>query len=494
MSASIDRVKLDVANTPSYGPYIGGKWLQRPGDAFADDFNPANGELFARVAQATREDVLAAVDAADAARASWARMLVGDRAAILLRAADVLAARTDEIRNVLIDESGSTFGKAMFEIVYCIDLLRSAAGDARHIFGETLPHSMNGQLGMTVRQPLGVIAGIAPFNATFLLAMKKVALALAAGNTFVLKPSEETPVIGLKIAELFDAAGLPPGVLNVVPGPALVVGDVLMGDPRVRMITFTGSTRVGRMLAVEAARNLKKFTLEMGGKNPLIVLRDADLDYAARAACFGIFFHQGQVCMANSRLIVEAPVFDEFCEKFVARARSYRVGDPRDPATIIGPLIRRSQCAVIDGHVQDAVAKGARLLLGGHHQGNFYDPTVLAGVTREMRIHTEESFGPVTSIMRVADAEEALAVANDTAYGLSSGVITNDLQKAFDLALRLEAGMVHINDTTVTDEPHVPFGGVKNSGVGREGGRYSMEEMTELKWITIQLGQRQFPF
>jgi len=273
-----------------------------------------------------------------------------------------------------------------------------------------MPLTAPGQFGFTVRQPLGVIAGIAPFNAPFLLAMKKVALALAAGNCFVLKPSEETPVTGLKIAEIFQEAKLPPGVLNVVPGPASEVADVLLTDPRVRMITFTGSTRVGKLIAVEAAKQLKRCTLEMGGKNPLIVLRDADLDYAARAACFGIFFHQGQVCMANSRLIVEAPVFDTFCEKFVARARSYKVGDPSDPATVIGPLIRKSQCNVIDGHVQDAVAKGARLLMGGKHEGNFYQPTALAGVTKEMRIYAEESFGPVTSIIRVGDAEEALSM------------------------------------------------------------------------------------
>jgi vanillin dehydrogenase len=480
--------------TREYLLYIDGKWTPAADGAVGDDFNPATGALFARVAQAGRADALRAVEAAYRARTAWAQMLVSERAAILLGAADAIARRVDEIRDVLIEESGSTFGKAMFEVLYCIDLLRSAAGDARHLFGETLPHSMRGQIGLTVRQPLGVIGGISPFNAPFLLAMKKVAFALAAGNCFVLKPSEETPVTGLKIAEIFQEAKLPPGVLNVVPGPARDVGDVLLTDPRVRMITFTGSTQVGKLIAVEAAKQLKKFTLEMGGKNPLIVLRDADLDYAARAACFGIFFHQGQVCMANSRLIVEAPVFEAFCEKFVARAENYKVGDPHDPTTVIGPLIRKTQCGVIDGHVQDAIAKGARLLMGGKHEGNFYQPTALAGVTKEMRIYAEESFGPITSIIRVDDAEEALAVANDTSYGLASGVITNDLQKAMDLALRLEAGMVHINDTTVSDEPHVPFGGMKNSGFGREGGRYSMDEMTELKWITIQLGQRQFPF
>jgi acyl-CoA reductase-like NAD-dependent aldehyde dehydrogenase len=494
MALSAVKAVQPTAEVRSYSLYIDGKWTPAANGAVADDFNPATGALFARVAQASRPDAMRAVEAAYRARESWGRVIASERAGILLRAADILAGKVDDIRDVLIEESGSTFGKSMFEVMYCIDLLRSAAGDVRHIFGETLPHSSPGQIGMTVRQPLGVIAGIAPFNAPFLLAMKKVVLALAAGNCFVLKPSEETPVTGIKIAEIFHEAKLPPGVLNVVPGPAKEVGDVLLTDPRIRMITFTGSTKVGKLIAVEAAKNLKKFTLEMGGKNPLIVLRDADVDYAVKAGCFGIYFHQGQVCMANSRIIVEAPVYDEFCEKFAARTKTYKVGDPRDPHTVIGPLIRRSQCAFIDEHVADASVKGAKVLAGGTHQDNFYQPTVIAGVTPEMRIYSEESFGPITSIIKVNSAEEALTVANDTSYGLSAGVITNDLQKAMDLALRLESGMVHINDTTVTDEPHVPFGGIKNSGFGREGGNYSMEEMTELKWITIQLGQRQFPF
>jgi acyl-CoA reductase-like NAD-dependent aldehyde dehydrogenase len=486
-----DAKTIDAAFRPLF---IDGVWRAGSEAQTSDDLNPLNGELYARIAQASAADVDEAIAAAHRAREGWARTLASEREAILLKAADVLAARTEEIRNVLIEESGSIFGKAMFEVGYCIDLLRVAAGAVRQVLGETMPMTMPGQIGMTIRQPLGVIAGIAPFNAPLLLALKKVAFALAAGNTFVLKPSELTPVTGLKIAEIFEAAGLPRGVLNVVPGAAEVVGEKLMADPRVKMITFTGSTRVGRHLAAQAGKYLKRFTLEMGGKNPLIVLKDADVDYAVDAAAFGIFFHQGQVCMASSRVIVEAPLYDAFCEKFAAKARSLKVGDPRDPGTIIGPLIRASQCAVVDQHVQDAVGKGAKLLCGGTHEGSLYQPTVLGGVTRNMAIYDGESFGPITSVIKVADSEEALAIANDTSYGLSSSVITNDMQKAFDLALRLETGMVHLNDCTVSDEPHAPFGGVKNSGFGREGGRASIEEMTELKWITVQLGKRGFPF
>lgn len=483
-----------IDGVPTYMLFIDGQWVRSSVNAVVDDFNPSTGKLYARLQQAGAEEVERAIAAAYRAKDSWGASLVAEREGVLFRAADILAAQVDEIRDVLIDESGSTFGKSMFEVGYVIDLLRSAAGDVRHVFGETMPVSQPGQLSMTVRRPLGVIAGIAPFNAPFLLAMKKVALALAAGNTFILKPSEETPITGLKIAEIFEAANLPAGVLNVIPGPGPEVGAKLVSDPRIRMITFTGSTKTGHHLAVEAARHQKKFTLEMGGKSPLIVLRDADIDYAVKAAAFGIFFHQGQVCMANSKIIVEAPLYAEFCEAFTKKAEACKVGDPHEPDTVIGPLIRRTQCGFIDGHVEDAKQKGATLLTGGTHKEQFYRPTVLAGVTDDMRIYHEESFGPIVSIIRAEDAEDALRIANDTSYGLSSAVITNDLQKAFNISMRLEAGMVHINDCTVADEPHVPFGGVKNSGIGREGGRYSMDEMTELKWITVQMGQRQFPF
>jgi vanillin dehydrogenase len=404
----------------------------------------------------------------------------------------VLIARTDEIRDVLVKESGSTAGKAMYEIAYGIDLLRIAAGSVRQVLGETMPMTMPGQISMTFRRPLGVVAGISPFNAPFLLAIKKLVPALASGNSFVLKPSDETPVVGLKIAEIFQQAGLPAGVLNVIPGPAQLIGERFLTDPRVRMITYTGSAAVGRYLAVEAARNQKRFILELGGKNPLIILKDANLDYAVRAAAFGVFFHQGQVCMANARVIVEEPLYEKFSERFAEKAASVKVGDASDPETIVGPLIRRSQCEFIDAQVKEALDKGARLLTGGTHRELFYAPTVLADVTRQMRLYGEESFGPVATVYRARDAEHALELANDTSHGLSSALITNDLQKAFDLSLRLDAGMVHVNDCTVSDEPHVPFGGVKGSGTGREGNLYSIEEMTELKWVTFQLGERSF--
>jgi acyl-CoA reductase-like NAD-dependent aldehyde dehydrogenase len=477
-----------------YKLFIGGEWVASSGNTILDDINPATGKVYARVHHASEADVERAIAAAHGARVAWGNSLANQRETILLKAADILEQRIPEIADVLMDEAGSVFGKAMFESSFVVNLLRSAAGECRRITGETMPSDSPGVFSMSVRRPLGVIAGIAPFNFPFLLAMKKVALALAAGNTFILKPSPYTPVTGLKIAEIFEAAGLPKGVLNVLPVELSVLGNRLMSDPRIRMVTFTGSTGVGRQLAAEAGKYMKRVTLELGGKSPLIVLKDADLDYAVKAAAFGMFLHQGQICMANSRLIVEAPVFDAFCEKLVAKVATYQVGDPRDPHTVIGPLIDTRQCSVIDRHVKDALAKGARLLMGGTGEGAFYRPTVLAGVTPDMDVFREETFGPAMSVIRAADSEEALALANDSSFGLSAALITNDLQKAMDIALRLESGMVHVNDCTLLDEPHVPFGGVKDSGFGREGGKYSMDEMTEVKWITIQMGQRQFPF
>ncbi|MDD2736984.1 MAG: aldehyde dehydrogenase family protein [Desulfuromonadaceae bacterium] len=477
-----------------YKLFINGKWVPSSTGSLVDDFNPATGDVYARVHQASTEDIESAIAAAYAAKDAWGSTPPAFREGILIKAAAILEERIPEIADVLIDEGGGTFGKAMFEATYVVNLLRSAAGECRRIFGETIPSDAPGVISMTVRRPLGVIAGISPFNFPFILAMKKVCLALAAGNTFVLKPASPTPVIGLKIAELFEAAGLPAGVLNVIPVKGSIIGNKLVVDPRIRMVTFTGSTEVGKQLAEVAGRYQKKITLEMGGKSPLIILKDADLDYAVDAAVFGLFMHQGQVCMVNSRMIVEAEIYDSFCEKLAAKVKTLKVGDPHQHDTVIGPLVESKQCSFIKGQVDEAVADGARLLHGGTYEGGFFQPTIVADITTSMRIFDEESFGPVACVIKAVDSEEALAIANNSSFGLSSAIITNDLQKAFDLSLRLEAGMVHINDCTILDEPHVPFGGIKDSGVGREGGHYSMEEMTEVKWITVQLGKRQFPF
>jgi aldehyde dehydrogenase (NAD+) len=475
-------------------PYINGQSVVLDDKNAVAAINPATGNPVANFFMSTPQAMTQAIDAAEAAKESWGNTSVGEREIILIRAAEALEARRAEIVDVLIDEAGSTFGKAQLEVSVTVGILRAAAGEARRLFGHVIPSDIPGLMSFVIRRPLGVIGGISPFNFPLILSTKKICMALAAGNTFVLKPSEETSLLGLKIAEIFENAGLPPGVLNVVPGDGPSLGEVLVADPRVKLISFTGSTAVGRQLAVQCAAHGKKISLEMGGKSPLIVLKDADVSYAVDTACFGLFIHQGQICMAGSRIIVEAPIYDTFLDKFVEKVKTLRVGDPRDPQTIIGPLIRRSQCSFIDKRIKSSVAGGARVMTGGTYKDNFFQPTVIADVQPGMEVFTDELFGPVASVIKADSPDHALKLANDTRYGLSSAVLTNDLQLAMKFALGLEAGMVHINSSTIHDEPHVPFGGVKDSGISREGGQWSMEEMTELKWITIQQGQRQYPF
>lgn len=476
-----------------YQLYINGEWKNTVTGYISQDKNPADDSIFAQVHFAGREEVDEAIASAQKAWKPWANTAADEKERILLKAADWMQEHIDEVADVLMGESGSAFGKAYFEAGFAVDILRAAAGECRRVFGE-VQQQAPGEISMIRRLPLGVVAGIAPFNFPLLLALKKVAFALAAGNTFVLKPASATPVSGVMIAKALDAAGLPKGVFNLVPGSGEAVGKMLVEDERIRMVAFTGSTAVGKGIAAKASQRLKKYTLEMGGKNPLILLKDFDVEQAVKIAGFGAFFHQGQICMCTSRMIVEEPVYDQFCEKFTAYARTMKVGDPHQQDTIIGPLIKQEQCQIIDSQIKDAVSKGAVLLTGGTHEGNYYQPTVLSNVTPDMRIFYEESFGPVTSIIKAKDERDAVRLCNDNEYGLSSSLLTNDLSKAMALSLDMEAGMVHINNATVSDNSTVAFGGVKNSGVGREGGSYSIDEFTELKWITVQYMPAQFPF
>jgi len=473
--------------------FIGGVWVDSLSGETFSDMNPATGEIFAEVPKGNAADAARAMSAAYAARKDWATTTPGERAKVLYKASETLEARIKEFADVLIAEGGAMLGKAMFETHYTVDLLRTAAEDCRRILGETIPSDHN-KLSMTIYRPLGTVVAISPWNFPLLLSVNKVAYALAAGNTVVLKPSSETPVIGLKIAQLFEKVGLPAGVLNVITGPGSVLGDALAEDDRTSLITLTGETATGKRVAQKAGAKLKKCTLELGGKDPLIILGDADLEYAVDAAAFGAFMHQGEICMSVERIIVETSIAEEFSRKLAAKAATLTVGDPTKPETLIGPLINDEQVQKVHAHVNDAVSKGARLLTGGSYEGRFYKPTVLADITQDMQIFREETFGPVAPIITVKDEKEALAVANNSTYGLSAGVITNDLQKALFLAENIESGMVHINDASVHDEPYCPFGGVKESGIGREGGRHSMEEMSELKWVTIQQGKRHYPF
>jgi acyl-CoA reductase-like NAD-dependent aldehyde dehydrogenase len=476
-----------------YKMFIKGEWVDAVGKETFEDLNPYSGDLYAMVAKGDLADADKAMQAAFDARQPWSGTPPVERAKILSKAADLLEQKMLEFSQVLTLEGGGTVGKTMFEISQTVDLLRTAAADCKHLFGETF-HTDPTKLSFTTRRPWGTVVGISPWNFPLILAMYKVAYGLAAGNTVVLKPASETPVIGLKIGELFQDAGLLPGALNIVTGPGHIIGDALIKDERCSYVTITGETKTGLHVAKTAASQMKKYTLELGGKNPLIVLSDVDMDFAVDTAAFSTFLHQGQICMSAGRVIVEEKIVEEFSQKLAAKAAGLAAGDPSEPSTVVGPLINDAQVKKVDGLVQEAVANGAELMQGGKYDGRVYQPTVLGGVNPAMRIYHEETFGPIASIISVKDEKEALRVANDTTYGLSAGLVTNDITKALYLAEGLEAGMVHVNNGSIDADAVCPFGGCKFSGQGREGGRYSLEAMTQVKWVTIQKSQKQYPF
>ena len=453
------------------------------------DLDPFTGDVVAEVPAGGADEARRAVEAAAAAFPAWADSPPAQRQAVFLKAADVLEGRRDEVVDLLARETGCTFGFAMFQMQFVPGLLRQAAALAYAPVGTVIPSDNPGTLAMGLRRPAGVVAAIAPWNAALILSARSIAAPLALGNTVVLKPSEWSPVVGGTIwNEIFTAAGLPDGVLNVVthaPGAAGPIGDVFTSHPAVRRINFTGSTKTGRLLAEAAGRNLKRVVLELGGYNPLLVLADADLDYAVDATAFGAFLHQGQICMSARKVIVEGTIADEFTTRLAEKTKGLKAGSPSAPDTIIGPLINPDALATVKRRVDDAVAKGARVLAGGEAVGPCFQATVLADVPEDSELAREETFGPVLAVEVVGSSDEAVERANATSYGLASGIITNDADKGLALAQRIEAGIVHINDQPVGDEPQVPFGGVKDSGWGRFGGTAAIEEFTELRWITV---------
>jgi len=478
-----------------YQLFIDGQYESSASGEYSDDMNPANNEVYARVQNAQKEDLETVLASSQKAFESWKEMPPSAREKLFLDVADLMEERADELKEVLIDEAGSTLLKAGYETHHTPDFLRSMAGECRRIKGETFASNYPGVKSFCIRRPLGVTVAIAPFNFPLLLGVRKIGFSLAAGNTMILKPSEMTPVIGLKLGELFTDAGFPPGVLNVIPAQGADLGDGLITDPRVKFVTFTGSSRVGWQVGSTAAASGKRFALEMGGKNPIIVLNDADVDYAVDTAAFSNYMHQGQICMTGSRVIVEEGVYDEFCEKLAKKVEGIPYGsDPRTPGLIVGPLIRTTQPAFIKEHMDAAVASGAKLLCGGEYEGNVFQPTAVADVTPDMSLFKTEVFGPLASIIKAKDHEHAVELANDVDYGLSSAVLSNDMQKIWYCIENLETGMIHVNGPSVRDEPVIPFGGVKDSSYGREGGSYSIDECTELKWVTMQTGKNMYPF
>jgi acyl-CoA reductase-like NAD-dependent aldehyde dehydrogenase len=461
-----------------------------------DRLDPMTGDVATRASAAQVADARRAADAAASAFPAWSATGPGARRAILLKAADILAGKAPQFIELMAIETGATAGWAGFNVHLAANMLREAAAMTTQISGEVIPSDKPGCIAMAIRQPAGVVLSIAPWNAPVILGVRAVALPLACGNTVILKASEICPGTHRLIAECLRDAGLPPGVLSVItnaPEDAPELIDALIAHPAVRRINFTGSTRVGRLIAQTAARYLKPVLLELGGKAPLVVLDDADIDAAVAAAAFGAFMNQGQICMSTERLVVDHTIADAFVAKLAAKADGLVAGDPRKGDTPLGSLIGSDAAQRIQGLIKDAVGKGARVVAGGRVEGTLMSATVLDHVTSAMRIYGEESFGPVVTVVRVDGVEEAVRVANDTEYGLSAAVFGRDIGRALDVAKRIESGICHINGATVHDEAQMPFGGVKSSGYGRFGGKAGIAEFTELRWITIETGPQHYP-
>ncbi|MGA0087569.1 MAG: aldehyde dehydrogenase family protein [bacterium] len=476
------------------GMYIDGRW--RTGTGTFADLNPSDNSVWATIPDGGRSETRSAIEAAQEAFYEWAEMPFTHRANHLLKVAEIWESRIPEFVAAMQSEGGGWVGKGRFEGGYVAEVFRAAAAMTYGAIGEVLP-SEHGKFSTAVRYPMGVVAVISPWNFPGILSSRGFAFPLAAGNTIVLKPSEDTPYCGgLFFAEVMEEAGIPKGVFNVITCSrenVVKMGDELIENPRVKGVSFTGSTQVGRSIAAKCGAYLKKCCVELGGKDSLIVRADADMERATQAANFGSFMHQGQICMSVEKVLVQRSIFNEFLEKFVARAARLKVGNTADPENVIGPLINDRQVDRVKSQLEDAIAKGAKVELGGKIEGRFVYPTILTGVTPAMLVYQDETFGPVVPVIPFETDEEAISIANDTEYGLSSGIITADEEKALQMARQLETGMCHVNCSSVNDEPNVPFGGTKASGLGRHGGRWSMETFTDTRWITLERGGRHFP-
>ncbi len=457
---------------------------------------PHKPETATTAAAAGVEDAKAACDAAAAAFPAWSRMGPGERRALLNKAADVMDSKAPDFIARMMAETGATAPWAGFNTMLAANMLREAASMTTQIAGEVIPSNVPGSMAMAIRQPAGVCVGIAPWNAPVILGTRAIAMPLACGNTVVLKASELCPATHHLIGECCREAGLPAGVVNVIsnaPEDAPKVVEALIAHPAVRRINFTGSTRVGRIIAETAAKYLKPVLLELGGKAPFVVLDDADIEEAVNAAAFGAFMNQGQICMSTERIVVDAKVADAFAKAFAAKAKSLPAGDPSGNV-VLGSVVNQAAADRVREMIEDATSKGAELIAGGGGEGTILEASVLDRVTPAMRVYGEESFGPVVTMVRVDGVDEAVRVANDTEYGLSAAVFGRDVTRAMDVARQIQSGICHINGPTVHDEAQMPFGGVKASGYGRFGGKAAIDEFTDLRWITIQSGKRHYPF
>jgi aldehyde dehydrogenase (NAD+) len=474
---------------------IGGEW-RKGGNRVLQDHNPYTGDVILEIPQGNRGDLDDAFGAAAQAHTQWAAALPSTRAAVMRRAAEILESRRDEVISWLIREAGSTRLKATLEFESTRAVMNWAASAPYMAEGRELPTDIPAKEGRVYRKPVGVVGVISPWNWPMHLTNRSLAPALAVGNGVVVKPASDTPVTGgLLLAKIFEEAGLPAGLLNVIIGPGSEIGDAFVDHPVPRAISFTGSTPVGRHIGELAARAsiLKRVDLELGGNGPFVVLDDADLEQTVEAAVFGKFLHQGQICIAVNRFIVDDRVHDEFLDRFVERTRSLKVGDPDAPDTIIGPIINETQLKGLLKRIDEARGSGARQLLGGEPNGLVLPPHVFADVTSDMPLAQNEIFGPVAPFIRAHGDEDALRIANGTQHGLAGSVFTRDLERGERFAQRLEIGMVHVNDQSVIDLPNSPFGGEKNSGIGRFNGTWVIEAFTTDQWLTVQHQPRHLP-
>jgi acyl-CoA reductase-like NAD-dependent aldehyde dehydrogenase len=472
----------------------GGESHAARNEAFFERRNPATGEVATRAAAAQLADVDKALEAAQQAFPAWAAMLPGARRALLQKAADVMESHRLDFVERGVAEAGGSPPWYQFNVTLAANMLREAAAMTTQISGEVIPSDMPGSIAMGVRQPCGVVVGIAPWNAPVILGTRAVAMPLACGNTVILKASEICPALHRLIGTVFEEAGFPPGVVNVItnaPQDAAQVVERLIAHPAVRRVNFTGSTQVGRLIAQQCAAHLKPVLLELGGKNPIVVLDDADLDCAVEAAAFSAFFNQGQICMSADRVLVDRKIAPSFLEKFVAKTATLKAAASGAP---LSGMVDPAACARVATLVSDARERGASVTQASATvEGNLMQPAIVDGVTPEMAIYQQESFGPVVSVLRFDTDEEAIRLANDSEYGLSSAVFSRDIGRAMAVAQRIESGICHINGPTVHDEAQMPFGGVKGSGYGRFGGKAAIAEFTDLRWITIQTTPRHYP-
>ncbi|TPG54299.1 aldehyde dehydrogenase [Sphingomonas glacialis] len=458
--------------------------------------NPLTGEVASTSPAATVADANAACDAAAAAFPAWSAVGPNARRALLNKAADALEARAPQFIEAMMAEIGATQGWAGFNLMLAAGIVREAAAMTTQIQGEVIPSDKPGCIAMALREPVGVMLGIAPWNAPIILGVRAVAMPLACGNTVVLKASEQCPRTHALIVEAFQAAGLPEGAIMLVsnaPEDAAAIVGALIDHPAVKRINFTGSTHVGKIIAQRAAGHLKPCLLELGGKAPLIVLEDADLDEAVKAAAFGAFMNSGQICMSTERIIVVDAVADDFVARFKAKVLTMPVGDPREGKTPLGAVVDRKTVDAVQALVEDALAHGATKVVGEASDGVLMAAHVIDHVTPAMRLFRDESFGPVVGITRARDEAAAIALANDTQYGLSAAVFTRDTARGLRVARQIQSGICHVNGATVHDEAQMPFGGTKASGYGRFGGKAGIDSFTELRWITIETQPGHYP-